>query len=362
MALSGNKGEWSEIYVFLRLLAEGRLFAADEQQNRIKNVFLPIIKILREETAGSKYEYRLNQETSEVVIFLNGKKIFSLPVKIFNDEAERLFSDIYRCGTGEGAFEIPGTETFIKSIFINKLKAPSKDKSDITIQIHDINTGFENIVGFSIKSDLGSPPTLLNASKSTNFIFEVKGLPEAEIPVINSIDKDTTKTKIIDRINAIKHKGGELVFEKIASKKFEQNLIMIDSQMAIIAAEMLKVFYCKHIIKCSQLAEEVIKINPLNQRKEFYIHKIKELLCASALGMKPATVWDGKEEANGGYIIVKKDGVIVAYHIYNRNLFTDYLFQNTQLVQPGTTKNDYCLLYKENGNIYIKLNLQIRFI
>ncbi len=28
--LSGNKGEWSEIYVFLRLLEIGKLYAADK--------------------------------------------------------------------------------------------------------------------------------------------------------------------------------------------------------------------------------------------------------------------------------------------------------------------------------------------
>ena len=28
--LKGNKGEWSEIYVFLKLLADGKLYSADE--------------------------------------------------------------------------------------------------------------------------------------------------------------------------------------------------------------------------------------------------------------------------------------------------------------------------------------------
>ncbi len=57
MAITGNKGEWSEMYVFLKLLSEGKLFAADEQLNRISNMFFSIIKIIREETVGSTYEY-----------------------------------------------------------------------------------------------------------------------------------------------------------------------------------------------------------------------------------------------------------------------------------------------------------------
>jgi len=30
-----NKGEWSEVYVFLKLLAEGKLYAADKDLNRM---------------------------------------------------------------------------------------------------------------------------------------------------------------------------------------------------------------------------------------------------------------------------------------------------------------------------------------
>jgi len=361
MALSGNRGEWSEIYAFLRLLAEGKLFAADEQLNRIDKKYFQIIKILREEVKDNKYEYCPNPDTSNVCIFLNGKEVFSLPAKKLKDEASRLFADIYGRSAGKSAFEISSTEIFIHSIFVNKLKAPSKDKSDINILIHDLNTGYENTVGFSIKSDLGSPPTLLNAGKTTNFVFEIKGLPKSEMSVINKIETDN---KIIDRIKAIINKGGKFIFKEMVNKTFEQNLIMIDSQMPIIVAEMLKGYYCKNIKKCSLLAEEVININPLNHRREFYIHKIKELLCASALGMKPATVWDGNDEANGGYIIVKEDGDVVAYHIYNRNFFKDYLLRSTQLDRPSTKKDrcDYCSLYQENRKIFIKLNLQIRFI
>ena len=45
--LSGNKGEWSEIYVFLRLLEAGKLYAADAELNRIDDVFYDIINIIR---------------------------------------------------------------------------------------------------------------------------------------------------------------------------------------------------------------------------------------------------------------------------------------------------------------------------
>ena len=47
--LSGNKGEWSEIYVFLHLLAVGRLYAADADLKKIDSVHYDILKIFRTE-------------------------------------------------------------------------------------------------------------------------------------------------------------------------------------------------------------------------------------------------------------------------------------------------------------------------
>ena len=57
--IKGNKGEWSELYVLLRLLAYGRIYAADDQVKKIENVYFPILKIMREEVKGKKLEYRI---------------------------------------------------------------------------------------------------------------------------------------------------------------------------------------------------------------------------------------------------------------------------------------------------------------
>jgi len=355
MAIRGNKGEWSETYAFLRLLADGKLFAADEELNRIGNMFFPIIKIIREETIGTPYEYHPNAESSEVKIYLNDEQLLCLPAEVFNDEARHLLDEI---ASGQSAFEVPRTEAFIRQIHLTKLKAPSADKSDISVQIHDVNTGYENVVGFSIKSELGNSPTLLNAGKTTNFIYEVSGLDSGEINRINAIE---TPRKIIDRMKAIADCGGSLTFEEMENEIFKSNLTMIDSQMSVIVAEMLLGYYGSNIADCAGLTDHVSNVNPLSCSAEFYRHKIKDMLCAIALGMKPATDWDGTDEASGGYIIVKTDGDVLAYHIYNRDAFRGYLLRNTKLERGSTSRHDFCTLYEDGGKIKIKLNLQIRF-
>lgn len=40
-----NKGEWSELYVFFSILADGKIYAADENLNRIEQTFYSVLKL-----------------------------------------------------------------------------------------------------------------------------------------------------------------------------------------------------------------------------------------------------------------------------------------------------------------------------
>ncbi|MDU4854253.1 MAG: HpaII family restriction endonuclease, partial [Clostridioides difficile] len=37
--ISGNKGEWSEIYVLFKLLADGKIYAADSELNKLHDIY-----------------------------------------------------------------------------------------------------------------------------------------------------------------------------------------------------------------------------------------------------------------------------------------------------------------------------------
>ena len=137
--LKGNIGEWSEIYVLLKLLGEGKLFAADENLNRIENQFFPITKILREEEKGKIKEYFPNKELS-VEIYVDGIKQKEFPMSVFNMESELLFEKIKSHKKTKGTFTVEKTEEFMTEIECFKIKASSTDKSDIKIEIVDIHT------------------------------------------------------------------------------------------------------------------------------------------------------------------------------------------------------------------------------
>lgn len=233
------------------------------------------------------------------------------------------------------------------------------EKSDISMQIQEIHTNYIRNVGFSIKSEVGNAPTLLNAGQTTNFIYKVTGITSEQAEKINAID---TSAKIKDKIKAIKDLGGSISYADMNHQGFKRNLIMIDSSMPQILGNILLYYYEEDVKECGKLVELAGKRDPLGYGDAvMYEYKFKKFLCACALGMKPAKKWDGLDEANGGYIIVRADGEILAYHIYNRNFFEQYLLDNTVFERASTSRHGYMGLYEENGEMFIKFNLQVRF-
>jgi len=231
------------------------------------------------------------------------------------------------------------------------------------LKVHDHTIGRDHEIGFSIKSKLGSPATLLNASGATNVTYKITGQVDRKINEINAID---TKSKIRDRLFAIREAGGSFAFHSIDSEVFERNLRKIDTIMPEIISEVLLAYFSDKGSTFPELLQhmhdEEVQILNFKLSMEDYEYKIKALLNNAALGMVPASPWDGTLRAHGGVIVVREDGEIVCYHLYNAEAFRNYLFNNTRMESPSATRHGYGTVYEENGELFIKLNLQIRFI
>lgn len=352
--MSGNKGEWSELYAFMKLLSQGRVYAANENVEKIDDVFYPILKIMREEQKGQSIDYVITDENINIEV--QSKTIMTVSRKELDDSANRLLREI---SAHSGSFELEEIADFVNGIKVTKIKAPSSDTTDISMQIEDIHTNYIRNVGFSIKSEVGNAPTLLNAGKTTNFIYKITDITSEQAEEINAIN---TKTKIKDRVKAIKDFSGCISYADMEHQGFKRNLIMVDSSMPQIIGNMLLYYYEEDVKECDKLVKLAGERDPLGYGDAMmYEYKFKKFLCSCALGMKPAKKWDGLDEANGGYIIVKADGEILAYHIYNRNFFEQYLLDNTILERASTSRHEYMSLYEEDEEMFIKFNLQVRF-
>jgi hypothetical protein len=357
--ITGNKGEWSEIYALFKLLGDKQLFLGDKDIEQLEGLVYPILRVLRTETNGN-FEYSIHDE---IILISGGKEVLKIGVSVFKEKAKFLLDKIKSNKTR--TFSIPEIEVFMQSINCISLKASSTAKTDITIVVHDQRTNQQPILGFSIKSQLGSPSTLLNAGKTTNFIYKIPNLnlSELEIDRINSI---SSRSKIMDRINSIIQAKGKFNFIQTEKQIFSNNLILIDSRLPEILSQMVYEFYSSNQSSITDLVEKTKKINPLgfdiSNEHQFYEYKIKRFLTDIALGMMPSKVWTGQYDATGGYLIVKENGDVLCYHIYNKNEFENYLFNNTKLETASSNRHNFGTIYEEKGAFYFKLNLQIRFI
>ena len=81
---SANKGEWSELYVFLELLKDGKLYLADKNFNKMQDRFFEIVRIIRE-----NIDYFTG---SEIKIFCNDEYCMSISLDKLEYFSKKLFN------------------------------------------------------------------------------------------------------------------------------------------------------------------------------------------------------------------------------------------------------------------------------
>lgn len=355
----GNRGEWSEFYAFIKLLSERQLNAADDNLQKIKDIFYPVLRVIREEATGvTDYEFA---EEGKVRVLQAGTEIALVDSSDLKSKVLDIFQAIQ--DSSETTFEVSVADELMTRFHATRLNAGNGRKEDIVLKIHDRMTGTEPEVGFSIKSMLGNPATLLNASSATNFVYKISGLGEDQVERINSID---THSKVRDRLSAIVASGGAFTFQGMSSGVFTKNLRRIDAVLPEISAQLLLAFYMgKGSLLpdlVANLGDDETNILTFDLDRSDYEFKVKGLLYNIALGMVPNTPWDGLTRAHGGYIVVREDGEIVGYHLSNADTFRGYLYKNARFDTPSTTRHGFGLIYSEDGEFFIKLAMQIRFV
>lgn len=348
-----NRGEWSELYAILSLLSEPNMTIADESLEKITDELYKVNKLSIEEQE-TIIDYVLNNNLDVDVYFNNNltEKVKALDIK---EGKNILLENIKSAVAGDGAFEIESIKPLLRKMTSNGvIKSKSSSKEDLNAVVLDGRLGRDVTLKYSIKSCLGSPATLLNASSLTNFLYEVNGLDVADIETVNSID---TSTKLVDRIKKISELGGTIKFIKAESDSFDYNLRMIDSNLPKYIGDALLNSYT-HDNK--NLKELFLNNNFIDT--DFALKKLGDFLAGISFGFFPGIKWNGINEVNGGLIIVKNDGkVYVLDLVYFRDKVIKYLINQTKLDSPSSSRYHMLELFEKDGKIYFTLNLQIRY-
>lgn len=371
---TGNVGEWSEVYVFFHILGSQHIVACDASLKRTDYEY-PVLEIIR--IGKNEEEHFIFNENS--LKWHKGEEDGAYDVEIdpaqCSEAARNFLVELHaaKANGAQRAFCMPQCKAFLDSLGASKFKADTKRKTDIKLKITDVTAGATPVCGFSIKSFLGSEPTLFNASKgdekhqfkgSSSFVYEVKldGINDETVQELNKLSAEALVRNLYKR-------GGKLHYLRNTAEGsiFRSNLRYIDSLMPQMMAEIAIFYRLKNITNVKQATEKFSEYNIFEvERPTWYGYKMKKMLEAAAFGMTAGTPWEGNEDANGGFIVVKPDGDVVTYHIYNRSALLNYLYQGTRFEHCSQSKNkyDYGYIYKdeESGQWRMRLQLQIRYI
>ena len=377
MAITGNKGEWSEVYAHFKLLAEGKLYSGDKNLKRMSKIVFPILQIIRQEKRHVQPNvYEIDNNKKKILLKGNSNEI-TISQEEVGRMAKILFKDIKNSKPTQKKekFSYAEVEAYMHELDMYELKAKSSDKRDIRMMIHDFRTDITPVMGFSIKSKLGGKSTLVNANHDgTNFLYRIKGgITDEQIEILNNMSatkKERKKGFFKKWFDKIDEWGYTVEYVKMLNDVFFNNLRYVDSHFHRLLADCILAYYShKTDSKLSDIVNYVSVKDPCNLKSnnndviEWYKFAMKQFLVIYALGMTANKPWSRKYDANGGYIIVKENGDIVCYHFYDRNQLEDYLYDNTAFDTPSTSRHDMYRIWRDvNDEVYLKLSPQIRFI
>lgn len=353
MAFTATKREWSELCAFFQLLYRGSVLAGNAAGQ--PGTELPIAYVQREEHEGTRRYYIEDNE-----IHIKGENIDRHFLREdFGTVADLILEALK--SNGEEVESPDGVEEFLDELAIFNLEAKTEDRTDLHIAFYSKQMP---PIGFRIYSRIGGMNPLLDGGRAANIKFEQKNIrfPSPTINKINSLETDNT---VLDRILMIERLGGELKFNDAADKIFRSNLHMIDLHFPRLIGEMVRVMYYDNVTKISELIDIIKEQNPLKIKDElirkhgYYEHKVKEFLLAISTGMRPAKLYNGKESAIGGILIMNADGQMLCYSKMDRQTFGDFLLLNTRLEKGNMQKDHYGSLERENNLFYFKLNLKV---
>lgn len=386
----GNKGEWAEIYIFLKLVSEGKVYMADEKMQRLASVYMKILRIFREENPGEKVEYYIEDP---VKIHKNSVDIGpDTSVADFELYTRKTWDLINNSKMGNGLYD-EDIALFLEGIHINKLKAPAQSSAnffggteDIVMEVEDYRSGIDSIMGFSCKSQFTAEATLFNASgDNTNFRYRIIGNISDTVRIefnnifniVNKTDRvtgavvPTNEVAVAKRMKYLKDSGCDLEFVKPVVETAKRNLIQSGGlEMPQIIGEMLKYYFFRNngeteYENVSKAIRYLADTDPINYGVDdlegMYRSKVGHLLYDMFTGMRMASVWSGKQSVTGGYICAKKDGDVVAYHANVADEFRDFLVNQLAFETASASRHNYMKIEKENGDYYINLNMQFRF-
>lgn len=351
-----TRREANELYTLFSLLANGTVGRANALGKSDGEI--PVAAVRRQEHDGKRL-YKIEEKE----VHVRGAEMNArFPREDFAAAAEWLLSRLKQ--QGSETIDITELEGFLDALAIYDMEAQTDDRTDLHLALWSPDAP---LTGMRLHSRLCSNPPLFVGGRGANIKFEQSGVRFSgpAVSKINHTDQPENVAEVARRILYIQSQGGILRYSDVADRVFRSNLLMLDTNLPRIIAAMLMALHLDGTNRLSELAKMLDEKNPLKMKEEllqkhgFYQYKLRQLLLASAWGLRPGVIWNGRASAVGGYLMTDENGALSAFLRADEQTFSDYLLSHAKLAKTLPDEDKYGYLERENGNYYLKLNLKI---
>lgn len=383
-----NKGEVSEFYAFVYILGN-RVIELVDGHLQLLGQRVTFLRVFRNE--GIIYQFPQNDvvENDTLEIVRDDGRSSKIGRRVIRAHADQLFRLIAQGDNiSDDSPEIVRLKTLLQT---EKLTAKSIDKSDLQGEVISSNQTHSHTLGFSVKSHVGSNPSLINSNHENSLLYyrvvptDHERLTDEDRERLEQIANDFNlpndgkRTQIRSYLEILRKNGFRLKFEKTAKEALGYTLRIIDTKFPDILAEVLLEHYTYEkkskkgdrrtlgelVDMCCTRRNLSPTFQMLGQNSEEIInsarYKMQNFLLAFSTGASVSAKWDGHDQANGGIIIVLKDGRVVCLELFTRNSIGEYLLSNTVFDTPSLGRHGGGQLEKIDGDWFFGLQLQVRF-
>lgn len=347
-----NKGEWTELYVLGRLLSAGAFDVRNSHDlGRLRALR---VKRISRSAGGSDADFLVEEDGIRIH---GGSTKDRLLIGAF---ASRMLDEIRQGSPGNRSFGLDAGNDLLDYLELEGFKN-AQNKADIYLDVEDPLTGTTGRQGYTIKSFLGSAPSLFNASKATVLTYLISPPPSPyEVSKWNAIPQER------ERWREIVETGRRFELDEARTHAiFRDNLRMVDSKAGAVLGEMVSAYYsmaCGKSASLSDLVDSLARTNPLNEKRpeSFYRVKLMDFLEAVALGMVPSKEWDGSWTAPGGLILVSRDGDLNCVPLIDKDAHRTFLLDQSYFDRPAHNRSTFGLVSFEDDDGCASANFQVR--
>ena len=153
-----NRGEWTEAYVFMRLLGDGRIYGASSELTKDDSTYIDIINIIRDEPDKMLiFERFVDANTAYIKASKDGESIKVVTAPEFSEYAQVLYDNI-KTLTANRVTSVTEVQEYLESLGIDTPKANLSEsakekygaKTDVIITSEDSLDHSKMTEGFSV--------------------------------------------------------------------------------------------------------------------------------------------------------------------------------------------------------------------